>query len=138
MGLPPDPAAPRPPPDFNIAADDPAVVAAEVDGLDEPDTEGRRQKQASTQDARESRLRDRQDRADDRMESSALWQQRLVLAFIGFVLVFLCFAAAWSFVVLISTDKSPRVEVAHDLVKLLIESGIAALIGFFAIKTFEK
>jgi len=89
---------------------------------------------------RDGRIRElnRQQDSLDRMEWSARWQQRLVLTFIGFVLLFLCAAAVWAFWILALTIKSPHEDMAHDIVKLLIESGIAALIGFFAIKTFEK
>lgn len=79
----------------------------------------------------------KQDRRD-RLEKSLSWQQKIVMFFLLYVVVMLMLMGiVASFILFVGGDER-QMELSKDVIKLIVESGIAALIGFCAIKIFEK
>jgi len=88
-------------------------------------------------EARARETRREQDKKD-RVEWITHSQQKLMFMFLVFVIALICISSSWAMYIFMSYGNSHQVELAKDIFKVLMESGIAAAVGFFAIKAFEK
>lgn len=75
---------------------------------------------------------------EDRLDWVHRWQQRLILAFLIYCFVVAGISAGWAIYVVLWGGAHEQTERAFHIFKILMDAGIAALVGFFAIKRFEK
>ena len=74
----------------------------------------------------------------DRLENAAKWQQRFMLVFIAVVLASLVALGLGAGFVILLDDSGPHVDIAWHMLAILVDASIAATVGFFAVKTFER
>jgi hypothetical protein len=114
----------RPNFDIDFTADDPSSLQSSV---------GR----VKAEEIRHRQLL-RNEEHEDRLEWVLRWQQSLILVFLAFCLVAAAVAGGWALHIELWGGDAEQTERAHHIFEILMDAGIAALVGFFAIKRFEK
>jgi hypothetical protein len=87
--------------------------------------------------AQAARIR-REIKAEDRLEWLKRMQQILVLVFMGVTLSIWTVLATWAAIELMFFNNGHLTDLSEKVLGMLLESGLAAIVAFFAIKRFEK
>jgi hypothetical protein len=109
---------------IDFTGDDPATLQSSVSRVKNEELAHRRLQRVEEQ--------------EDRREWVLRWQQNLVLLFLMFVLLTAIVASGWAMHIELWGGTEQQTERAHHIFEILMDAGIAALVGFFAIKRFEK